>query len=319
MIPPALTVAAFAVRFLSEHAGPPWHPRKNVAHARNVLTNYILPDLGELELRAVEPQHLRAVQRKMLARGLAVNTTKSALQSVWGSLWKAARTEGLVAGKPHSELTWPRQTPTPDPFEADERDAVMAWARRRQPQYLPLFGSVFLAGMRPSEACGLRWGDIDLDSGEVTISRPLASREQTKGKTSKSLRQIRVSDRLLEVYRWSKPSWAESSTLVSMNRMRRSVDSAQFGRMNFKSCCTELDLRYRGFYHGRHTFISLALMDGANPAELSAFCAVSLGTMARHYWRWMGPVGDPVTAAKKRDLARASREKADVRAHARGA
>lgn len=319
MVSPSLTVAAFAVRFLTEYAGPPWHPAKNVRHARNVLNAYVLPEIGEVPLTQIEPAHLRAVQRKMLGRGLAVNTTKGALQSVWGSLWKAARSEGLVAGSPQSELQWPRHNPDPDPFTSEERDQIIAWARRRQPQYLPLFASVFLAGMRPSEACGLRWGDIDLDTGEVTIARPLASREQTRGKTSKSLRQIRVSDRLLELYRWSKPAWVDASQLVSLNRYRKPVDSSQFGRMNFGRCCAETGLRYRAFYCGRHTFISLALMSGANPAELSAFCAVSLGTMQRHYWRWMGAVGDPVTAAQKREIARAVRQKPEVRGHATGA
>lgn len=313
------TVAEFAERYLREYAGPPWHPRKNVAHARSVLNAYILPDIGTVPLPAVEPALLRAIQRKMLGRGLAVNTTKGALQSVWGSLWKAARTEGLVAGSPHSELSWPRHNPEPDPFTAEERDQIIAWARRRQPQYVPLYASVFIAGMRPSEACGLRWGDIDLDTGEVTIARPLASLEQTRGKTSKSLRQIRVSDRLLELYRFSKPSWAEASALVCVTRYRKPVDSSQFGRTNFGRACRELDLRYRPFYCGRHTFISLALQDGANPAELSAFCAVSLGTMQRHYWRWMGAVGDPVTAAQKRGLARVGRETREQRDHAAGA
>jgi len=316
--PEVITVAAFATRFLAEYAGPPWHPRKNVVHARNVLNAYLLPDLGELPLGAVEPAHLRAVQRKMLARGLAVNTCKGALQSVWASLWKAARTEGLVTGKPHSELSWPKSEPEPDPFTADERDAIIAWFQRHQPQHMPLVGSVWLAGMRPSEACGLRWGDIDLDTGDLTIARAIASGEQTRGKTKKSLRQIRVSPRLLKIYRDAKPSWAEGSALCAKSRFGRPVDSATFGRVHFTACCEALNLRYRGFYHGRHTFISLALMDGANPVEISAFCAVTLATMQRHYWKYMGAVNDPVEAARKRDVARLERpraKKTEARAH----
>jgi integrase len=316
---PTSTVAEFASRFLTEYAGPPWHPKKNVSHARNVLNRYILPDLGEIPLRAVEPAHLRRVQRKMLAAGLGVNTCKSALQSVWGSFWKAARSEGLVAGKPHGELTWPRNDPQPDPFTAAERDLILAWFQKRQPHYLPLVGSVFLAGMRPSEAAGLRWGDIDLDTGEVTIARALASREQTRGKTSKSLRQIRVAERLRKLYEYAKPGWAEGSALCCTTRFKKPIHSAQWGNINFKTCCEELGIRYRGFYHGRHTFISLSLMEQGNPMELSAFCAVTVATMQRHYWRWMGSVQDPVTAFLKRDLARLDREKPAALDHARGA
>lgn len=316
------TVDEFAKRFLAEYAGPPWHARKNVAHARNVLQRYLLPHLGPLRLSQVSPKELRTVQRKLLADGLALNTCKGALQSVWASVWKAARTEGLVAGKPHSELTWPRSEPEPDPFTAKERDAVIAWFQKRQPHYLPLVGSSFLAGMRPSEACGLRWGDIDLDSGEVTIARPIASREQTRGKTRKSLRQIRVSDRLLELYRYAKPAWAEASALCCVTRFRRAVDSTKFGSTTFKPCCEDLGIRYRGFYHGRHTFISLSLQNGANPVELSAFCAVSLATMQRHYWKYLGAVQDPVSAALKRGVERIQPSRAtkrDIRDHGVGA
>lgn len=258
------------------------------------------------------------MQRKLFAAGLSLNTCKGALQSVWASLWKAAGTEGLVTGKPHSELKWPKAEPEPDPFSAKERDAIIAYFQRHQPQYMPLVGSVWLAGMRPSEACGLRWGDIDLDTGDVTIARAIASREQTRGKTRKSLRQIRVSPRLLAIYRNAKPSWAEGSALCVMSRFHQPVDSSQFGRYHFRACCDALNLRYRGFYHGRHTFISLALMDGANPVEISAFCAVTLATMQRHYWKYMGAVHDPVESARKRDVARLSMpraQKTEKRAH----
>jgi integrase len=316
---PTTTVAQFAERYLAEYAGPPWHARKNVAHTRGVLNAYILPDLKDIPIGAVEPRHLRTLQRKLLARGLALNTVKGAIQSVWSSIWKAAASEGLVVGKPHSELSWPRQNPDPDPFSHAERDQILAWFQKRQPQYLPLVGSVFLAGMRPSEACGLRWGDLDLDSGEVTIARPLASREQTNGKTSKSLRQIRVSDRLRKLYAFAKPGWVESSSLCCVGRFKRPVDSSKFGHINFVTCCDELGLRYRGFYHGRHTFISLSLQDGANPVELSAFCAVSLATMQRHYWKYVGAVHDPVSAALKRGAARAAVAREEQRSHALGA
>jgi integrase len=313
------TVRDFAERFLTEYAGPPWHAVKNVGHVRSVLNNYLLPDLGDLHMHEVEPRHLRGVQRRLFARHLKLNTVKGALQSVWGGIWKAALSEGLVSGKPHSELSWPKSEPSPDPFEPGERDQIIAWFRRRQPQYVPLVGSVFLAGMRPSEACGLRWGDIDLDTGEVTIARAIASREQTKMKTRKSPRVIRVSDELRKLYDWSKPAGAEGSALCCRTRHRNPVDSQQFGRVSFKTCCEELGLRYRGFYAGRHTFISIALMNEGNPAELSVFCAVSLGTMQRHYWRWMGAVNDPVEAARKRAVARAVAEKPRSSAHAAGA
>lgn len=310
------TVAEFADRWIKEYAGPPFHARKNQAHARSVFRYYLLPYLAETRLGEVEPRHLAAAQRAMFARGLAVATVKGALQSVWASMWLAARAEGMVTGYPHRELRWPKAQPEPDPFTEDERQAIVRHFDTRT-AFGVYVGCIFLAGMRPSEAAGLRRGDVDLDNGWVTIRQAIASRETTPGKTRKSPRLIRVCDQLVRIVARSTPRWQDASVLLTRSRGGGPVDSQQWGGWHFKRACDALSLRYRGLYHGRHTYFSLALMEGANPVQLAEFGGTGVQTMMRYYWRWMGGVSDPVAAAKIAPAREARRKNEESDAHAR--
>src|SRR5215472_18604104 len=52
------------------------------------------------------------------------------------SLWRDAEREGLASLFPR--LDWPRaHRVKPDPFDADERDAILAWFARNEPYWCP--------------------------------------------------------------------------------------------------------------------------------------------------------------------------------------
>lgn len=305
------TVEKYAAHYLKTYAGPPYHPEKNRVQATCILRNYVLPALGALRLDEVTPRHLAELQAALFARGLGFHTVQGAIFSAWGALWKAARTEGLVVGKPHGGLLWPRHDLNPDPFTEDERNRIVDWFECEAMDVLPIVACVFLAGMRPSEACGLRWQDIDLRTGDVVLERAIASGEVTAGKTRNSRRSLRVGKALRGILKACRPSWAEPGDLIARNVRGNPVNSQWVGTYWFRKCCTALGLRYRGFYHGRHTYVSLALRDGAPIAHVAKFCGTSVQTIERHYWRWVGVLADPAEGGDD--------EKGDHRSKVRGA
>jgi len=95
----------------------------------------------------------------------------------------------VLAADPFEGVTWPRvEVPEADPFAPDERQRILAWFRDRRfgfsagqakeglrvrphPRYHAYVHTLFWTGMRPSEAAGLRWSNVDLDRARLTIVR----------------------------------------------------------------------------------------------------------------------------------------------------
>lgn len=79
-------------------------------------------------------------------------------------------------------LKWPRwRVPPADPFSAEERSRIIAWFRKKQyvshsrqvprASYPAFAHCLFWAGLRPSEAAGLQWQDVDLEGARLHVQR----------------------------------------------------------------------------------------------------------------------------------------------------
>ncbi len=308
MPPTSKTVREFAEEWLEEFAGPPYRARYIQKNRREQLQIYVLPAIGDMQLEAITPDVVSRVQRDLLTRGLAHSTVKTSL-GIFAELWKGARRAGLVRGRPHAELVWPKKPrKKPTVFTSEERDRILRACGEKRPEFLPMVALSLLAGLRPSEAAGMRWGDIDLDTGRLEISRALVNREVTNGKTEKSLRSILLSPRLVKLLSDCRPQVARNYTLMSVNGWDKPVDSKAFSSYAWRTLLERIGIKYRSFYAARHTYITLSLMAGAHVAELAEYCGTSIMEIERSYLSWIGAVEDPTRHTRRRGPARAGRK-----------
>jgi len=79
------------------------------------------------------------------------------------------------------------------------------------------FQLVLLCGLRAGEICGLRWADLDLDEGELTVTQ---QRDRVVGppKTKKSRRTIQLDSDTVDVLRWHRKRQAEERMRVGLGR-----------------------------------------------------------------------------------------------------
>lgn len=303
----------FAERWLVEFAGPPFHASYLVATKRSYLRQYLQPSLGKVRMSELSPRHVSQLQRELLAKGLSSSTVRHALSGVLAAIWKAARREGIVRGRLVADLRWPRQQGrTADPFSAEERDRIIRWFEQNSPCFVPLVACVFLAGMRPSEACGLRWRDIDPHSLEVHIARALACREVTLGKTRNSQRRIVVAQDLMDLIASARPSWAKPDDLIVTDSRNRPVNSKAWGDWHFRRALRALEIRHRRFYAARETYISLAMKEGANIAQVAEFCGTGIRTIEAYYFKWVGRLENPVETVRRARAAELERGRQKV-------
>ena len=80
---------------------------------------------------------------------------------------------------------------------------------------------------------------------------------------------------------------APLSRAVPAPRIRWPIDQGEWAREFWHGLLEALKIRPRKFYATRHTFISIALTKGVNMKWLAEQCGNSVGTIERHYGKFL--------------------------------
>jgi integrase len=289
-----------------ERKAPPLVRLSTAKRHRLCFEAIVLPELGAALFQEITKSQLEAFRAKLLRGKTQRGTTRTvkAVRNIidWHlrSLWRDAEREGYTG--PFPRLDWPRATRTkPDPFDSDERDAILAWFAQNEPYWCPWLFFLFWTGMRHGEAAALRWNDIDLKRGIISISRSRDEGEDNAPKTVGSTREIPMLPWVVDLLkRLPRRLHSDGSEFVFLSpegkpmtdtwwpkrgAARRPVDDESKG-IWFR-CLRSLGIRPRKFYTTRHTFIAWALSEGANLKGLAEYCGTSVQMIEQSYGRFM--------------------------------
>jgi integrase len=287
------TFGEYALAWHRDYCTPPWVTAYTSKVRLGVLRAQVLPALGDLPLADVGRAELERVQRDMLVR-MKPQSVRHTFTSAIGPVLRRAYLEGLLTENPMRALRWPRIDPAqPVAYSDAEVDLLLAWFRQHAPQFEVPVALVMLAGLRPSEACGLRWGDIE--RRQVLIVRSVVDGAVSATKTERSIRRITVSRRLsaiLERRRGAADEW------VAWHRGRL-VRTQALGSYWMGRACAEVGIPHRGLYAGRRHMISASITDGAEIGHVAAYTGTSVTRIARHYFRYLGALSDPRERARR--------------------
>ncbi|WBB97286.1 site-specific integrase [Solwaraspora sp. WMMA2080] len=138
---------------------------------RVAVRRHLIPGIGAHRLDRLEPEHLEKLYAKMIRSGSAPGTAHQAHRTIRTALGEAVR-RGHLARNPAALAKPPRLPDTEiEPYSIAEVQAILRAAddRRNSARW-----AVALAlGLRQGEALGLKWSDVDLKSGTLTVRRAL--------------------------------------------------------------------------------------------------------------------------------------------------
>ncbi len=139
---------------------------------RSIIRMHLVPRIGQRRLDQLMPEHVEKAYAEMVEGGLSPATVLRVHRMLHRAL-KVALQRDRVARNVASLVEPPmqRRAETPMPLDVDEARRVMAAAegRRNAARW-----TVALAlGLRQSEALGLQWRDINLDTGRLSVRRGL--------------------------------------------------------------------------------------------------------------------------------------------------
>jgi len=131
----------------------------------------IKPLLGDVKLRQLTPGHLDKAYRDWLAEGLSPSTVR-VFHSILSAACRQAVKWDLIDRAPTERASAPAAASTtmrvPTPAQLS---ALVASAEDSDPVLAAAIALAALTGARRGELVALRWSDIDLEAGAVSIER----------------------------------------------------------------------------------------------------------------------------------------------------
>jgi integrase len=264
----------------------------------------VLPVLGRVALADLKPSDVRGLQADLLAQGKSAKYVKNIISGSFRAMIQQARIDELVTRDIFAGIKWPRWTPPePDPFTADEVRRILEYFRtkrfsfhagvkstsrrtRPHPAYHAFVQLLVTTGMRPSEAAGLQWGDIDLVGRRLHVRRSRHLYTYGEPKTARARRTVELFDSTVDLLRALQPLHVTPDQPVFTNTNGQPIEPNSF-LLPWYDCLRVKGIRQRGLYATKDTFVTNALTVGVRIAWLEQQTGVEYSTLRRHYGRWM--------------------------------
>ena len=245
-----------------------------IAGYESALALHVLPRWGGVELESITPEDVQAWVDSFDLPGAAEKAYKTLRQVV---RWAIRRLGVRMYDPTAAGVELPRKaTRRPRTMEAGQVRSYLRALWGHECEAVAIC-SVTL-GLRRGEACGLRWSDIDLRTGEVRVRR---SRQVVHGqevvespKTERSARSCwlpRFAVRRLRALRRGRTGWlCELSPDAIARRIR--------------SACRRAGAAWTSMTECRHTWATLAVEAGVGIETVAMMLGhTDIGTAYEHY------------------------------------
>jgi integrase len=302
-LPPAgPTVSEYFEQWITEQT--PMVRKAQARDYRRHLRQHVLPALGGRLLAELRAADVRGLQAELLSAGLSTKYVKNIISGTFRAMIQQAKIDDEVTRDLFAGLKWPQwKPPDPDPFAADERNRILDWFLRKRfgfhagrpsaasrllphAAYHGYLHALFWTGLRPSEASGLQWRDVDLKRGRLHVARSRHLYEYGAPKTRSADRWVELFPESIRLLELLQPLRVAPEVPVFINTLGKPIEPKAFSR-HWYDCLRALGIRQRGLYCTKDTFVTTALATGVRIAWLEQQTGVAYATLRRHYGRWM--------------------------------
>jgi integrase len=281
--PTKTTVGEWIDIWLHEYKRPDLRPTTWDSYAYLVRV-HLKPAIGHIPLKALRPEMVQRLYNEKRAEGLSSRTVRYIHAVLHGALKQAVR-NNLLARNVTEATTRPKE----------EKKEIRPLSQEEARQFLSVvegdrLSAAFLlalgTGLRLGELLALRWDDLDLKAGTLTVRRGLCRvYDQEDGerktrlvfqepKSARSRRTIPMPSNILAALKKHKIRQNEERLLVGAaygdqglvfcTPIGTPIDPRNMAR-HFDGCLRKAGLPHVRFHDLRHTFATLMLELGQSP------------------------------------------------------
>lgn len=245
----------------------------------SIIKNHLIPKLGHLQLRKLQPEMIEAYYGKATEK-LCARTVQHHHRLLSEAL-KHAERRGHIGRNPCSLVAAPsprkRMMRTLTPAEVE---VMLMHAASNQ--FYPVYYCAVSTGLRQAELLGLRWRNVDLDGMSISVWQVLYKRGGVctfkEPKTRGSARRVSTTPKLALFLRQYKAQrevmYLERGKVLGLDSLVFASDKGKpldpcTVTHNFARIVRQAGLDGVRFHDLRHTFASIMLMKGAKPKVIS--------------------------------------------------
>jgi integrase len=251
---------------------------------------HIAPHIGSIKLAKLTGSQVNALYAKLAETGrkdAKTGLSPMTVHHVHSCLHKACKDAvrwGCISRNPLDAADPPRT-------KGDSAREMQTWTKEQLRAFLesvagerlsPLWHTIAMTGMRRGEAIGLRWSDVDLENGRLSVRRALVPTNRevvvSEPKTVKGRRVIALDPGTVEVLKtqaarqldeqqqWD-GAWVETGLVFSAEN-GGALDPESVTRY-FRQAVKKSMLPQIRLHDLRHTHATLALQAGVHPKVVS--------------------------------------------------
>ena len=217
------------------------------------------------------------------------------------SVFKAAVQDAVITRNPVSSIARPKLAKkVVDPFTRPEAEQIIDYLYQKLTGmtriYACYFEFAFFTGMRPGELMGMRWEEVDFKARTAHVCRVVVDGAIHERVKTKKARHVLLNDRALHALNEAKPLTMARSGFVFAPTVKdeRSdwIHTDTTPRKYFNLALRGLGIRVRRQYDTRHTYATMCLMAGMNPAFIANQLGHSVQMLLSTYARWLNSTSD---------------------------
>ncbi len=271
---------------------------------KSALNNYWMLHFAMVRVDLITTTQVRKVVSSITWRSPGVK--RNALVKL-STILRSAVIDGLISRNPAEALQLPKRTKKEiDPFTLEEANQITTrlYEHPHWPSqiYAAFFEFVFFSGVRLSEGLALRWDAVDLEKKVAHVKRTVALGEVVERTKTGKDRFVLLNERALhalefareyaERRRKGKGRVTESPFIFPPSKNAEYVRQTSDLHHQWRPVLKELGIRYRPPYNCRHTYATICLMSGLNPAFISQQLGHSVQMLLSTYARWINSSSD---------------------------
>jgi len=239
---PKMTVAEFMMGWANTQYGDDQESTKR--SYLSVIKNHIIPAMGKIKVAELNTKTVESLFRDMHANGFGAGTIRITRAALSAAHNDAVRLGDLVRN-PVRNTRMPKVTPQaikPLPRIDWEKVYLEATKDPRMHARIEVAG---MLGLRPGEALGLKWSDLNIEHGTLLIERQVQRAKgkglvlkEVKQKTVRTLKISQTTVQILHTYKrhqsLNKAKWIEINNLIFPNTVGKLGDEKS-DRLAFKN------------------------------------------------------------------------------------
>jgi integrase len=210
-------------------------------------------------------------------------------------MYAQALDDELIASNPFvgwspKKIEPPKEEDDVDPFSQVEVAAILAAC---EGQIRNLFQFALWTGLRTSELIALRWEDVDLHNGMLSVRRAKVRKQIKAPKTKAGRRTVQLLQPAIDALQAQRAFTRLRNEEVFMNPRTGEpwLHDGPVRKTAWQPALVRAEVRYRYPYQTRHTFASTLLSAGENPVWVASMMGHKDWAMIiKVYGRWIPSV-----------------------------